>query len=267
MVTENKDIMPAKNKKKEFVVEPIPSKGGKFKQLEKYVTPPLPGSNGRSFVVSLLGPRGSGKSVFGVRVIQNCYRKAFDEVVIFSPNLYNDDNFREIMGYRNVYGSTHVDNDILDKLIEEQNRRMQSERAGMGICPVVLIWFDDEGGKLKSKELKRTISHLFTQGRHAKFCIMVSIQSLLQYEGILLSNTTSWVCWSLEKRSLDKVAKECATNLMDTKAMTKFINHATSQEPHSFAMIHNAGLPSDRCFVHTSKGFERYIQPDATEHK
>ena len=260
MVTENNDIMPAKNKKKDFVVEPIPSKGGKFKQLEKHVTPPLPGSDGRSWVASLLGPRGSGKTVAGVRMIQNCYRKAFDEVVIFSPNLYNDDNFREIMGYRNVYGSTEVNNDILDKLIE-------SERAGMGICPVVLIWFDNEGGKLRSKELQRTISHLFTQGRHAKFCIMVSIQGLVQYESILLSNTTSWFCWSLEKRSLDKVAKECATNLMDTKEMTKFINYATSQEPHSFAMIHNTGLPSDRCFVHTSKGFERYIQPESEGHK
>jgi hypothetical protein len=265
-VERNKSSMPRKGQKKDFVVQPIPSRGSKYKQLEKHIPYPLPGHNGKSFNLTLVGPRGSGKSVAGVRMIQQAFRKGFDEVVVFSPNLYNDDNFKEIMGLKNVYGSTEVDNEILDRLMKEQERRMQAERAGMGICPVTLIWFDDEGGKLKSKELKRAISHLFTQGRHSKFCIMVSIQSLLQYEGILLSNTTAWCCWSLEKRSLDKVAKECATNLMDTKAMSKFINYGTSREPHSFVMINtNGGLPADCYFVHTSKGFERYLTENEPE--
>lgn len=252
----------AKKPKKAFRIEPIHNKGdAKYAQLGKHVPYPLPGWNGKPFVMTLLGKRGSGKTVTLIRLIQAYAKGAFDEIAIFSPNVVTDDNYEELVGLENISIEAEVENDLLKRVIQFQKDRMEKEKAGLGACPVVLFVFDDEGGKFRSKDLKKAVSWLYTQSRHAKIGgIITCLQSLTQYDSLFISQTTAWVIWPYEARSLKKITKELATNLVGTEDLAAFINFGTALEPpHSFVYINTYGGRLEDCyFVHSSKGFEAY---------
>ncbi|KAJ3050601.1 hypothetical protein HK097_008406 [Rhizophlyctis rosea] len=249
----------APRKKKEFKVEPLPeSVNKKYQHLGKYVPYPLPGWNNKPFILACLAPTGSGKTNALVRLVQQVYHKCFDEVVCFSPHMTSDEFFHELRGLKKIVYSTECDNEILDSIIKEQKKRQEAEKAGFGRCPNVLLVFDDFGPDFRGRDLKKSMQWLFSQGRHAGIHgIICSVQSLLQFEGMLISQANAWFLWALEERSCDKVCKELATNLMSRKQLKAFIDYGTSREVHSCCYVNRkGGLPEDSFFVHTSAGFE-----------
>lgn len=256
--------MPRKTQKP-FKVEPIPEKvNNKYLHLGKHVPYPLPGWNNKPFILSLVAPFGGGKTNAMVRMVQEVYHSAFDEVVIFSPNFTADESFQVLRGLKKIVYSLECNNEILERLIQEQKKRQAAEKAGFGRAPNVLLVFDDFGPDFKTKDMKKNMLWLASQARHAGIHgIIVSLQSLLQFEGILVSASSAWFIWAVEERSCQKMCKELGTNLMSGKDLKKFIDFGTSRHAHSFCYINRkGGLPQDSYFIHTSDGFQKYLDSE-----
>jgi hypothetical protein len=264
-VKRNKSAMPRKGQKKEFRVEPIPEKvNKKYEHLGKHIPYPLPGWNNRPFLLTLIAGFGGGKTNALVRMVEEVYHGAFDEVVIFSPNFTADESFQVLRGLKKIVYSLECNNEILERLIQELKRRQAAEKAGLGRAQNVLLVFDDFGPDFKSKELKKSMLWLASQARHAGIHgIIVSLQSLLQFEGILVSASSAWCIWAVEERSCQKICKELGTNLLSGKDLKKFIDFGTSRHAHSFCYINRkGGLLKDSYFVHASEGFQNYFDSD-----
>jgi len=251
--------------KKPFKVEPIPEKvNARYQYLSKHVSYPLPGWNGKPFILTMVAPTGGGKTVGGVRLLQH-YHKTFDLIVCFSPHFTSDESFQELRGLKKIEYSLECNNEILERIIKTQKERQAAEKAGFGKCGNLLLYFDDFGPNFRGTDLKKSMQWLFSQGRHAGIHgIICSVQSLLQYEGMLISQSNGWFIWAVEERSCDKICKELGTNLMSRKQLKKFIDEGTSREAHSFCYINRKGeLPADSYFIHTNKdGFQKYFDSD-----
>ncbi|KAJ3050035.1 hypothetical protein HK097_008985 [Rhizophlyctis rosea] len=215
-----------------FEVQPIKIKK---KDSKKYahIEPPLPKP---PLAVTVLARRRQGKSTVVVNLLMNGgYIKAFSEIIILSETIDNDRTYSPLSKFDNVFvhdiKKHPIDNELLEAIWERQKQRYKEDRNND-----LLIVFDDLGNKMKSKEMRAWMNRYAQLSRHPGISYINCVQSILNCTSEQISNTTTWIIFSLDQRALTRVSETLATAEMDRKQLEKYIK-VNTEKKHSWIMV------------------------------
>jgi hypothetical protein len=192
---------------------------------------PLPGSGGECFVMTLIGPRSSGKSV----VINNlCLRDEmlrglFEEILIISPTIHSDSSSRFLIqeaGKENVYEA--YSEDIIQGLINSVKDKDKHERS------MKLIILDDVIGSIP--KYNSLVYNLTSKARHWSISMIISSQNLRELPPVCRNNTTHWAFFrSGNLKEIEKMMEELGS--LGSKENCLALYQECVEEPHKFMYI------------------------------
>jgi hypothetical protein len=133
----------------------------------------------KNFMMSIVGMRGSGKSVLTSNLLHNYYLKEFDYVIILNPSadLNGDYKFIDSMSVEirdrvHIFTKIKEFKDIITEVLQSQNDIIKGDCREN--CPRTLIIMDD---CLDSKIFSwgGVVEQIASRGRHSKLsCIIIS---------------------------------------------------------------------------------------------
>ncbi|KAJ3052573.1 hypothetical protein HK097_006042 [Rhizophlyctis rosea] len=176
-----------------------------------------------------------------------------DLIIILSPTLHLDPQWKAVSGYDNVVGGDVVDNEVLMGIVKAQKQRDDPTHPEENRCLLVI---DDSGNDFRWAKLRHMMNVLFTTFRHYGGNLICGIQSLQHMESTQISNSTQWCLFDTNQRSLKKISTDLATARMPEKELEEFIRDNTKR-PYSFVFI-DYTAPSDQQF---RVGFEDVYIP------
>lgn len=186
----------------------------------------MPGYKGKPFLMCVLGPVRSGKSVLINNLIYNenfGYCDMFEKVIIFSPTVEIDDSMRFINQDEDIIKFTGEDlenmDDILKSIIEEQKDTDKDDREH------ILIIIDDLIEKLKSK----TLSNLCSRYRHYKISLILTSQYYKSFSPIIRSNAGYWV---LYKSHVEKERNKIDDDFNMYPGFIRYYDEAVKEKYH-----------------------------------
>ena len=198
---------------------------------EREIPLPLPGSGGECFVMTLIGPRSSGKSV----VINNlCLRDEmlrglFEEILIISPTIHSDSSSRFLIqeaGKENVYEA--YSEDIIQGLINSVKDKDKHERS------MKLIILDDVIGSIP--KYNSLVYNLTSKARHWSISMIISSQNLRELPPVCRNNTTHWAFFrSGNLKEIEKMMEELGS--LGSKENCLALYQECVEEPHKFMYI------------------------------
>ena len=153
---------------------------------DREVPIPLPGSKGECFVMTLVGPRSSGKSVVINNLIlrDEMLRGLFERILIISPTIHSDSSSRFLIaeaGKENVYEA--YSEQIIQELIDSVKDKEKHERS------MKLIILDDVIGSIP--KYNSLVYNLTSKARHWSISMIISTQNLRELPPVCRNNTTN----------------------------------------------------------------------------
>ena len=76
----------------------------------------------------------------------------------------------------------------------------------------------------------------FSLSRHIKISFITCVQSILMCTSEQISNTTTWIIFSLDQRALTSVSEALVTAEIDRKELERYIK-VNTEKKHSFIMV------------------------------
>ena len=209
---------------------------------EREVPKPLPGSGGECFVMTLVGPRSSGKSVVINNLIlrDEMLRGLFEQILIISPTIHSDSSSRYLIseaGKENVYEA--YSEDIIQGLINSVKDKEKHERS------MKLIILDDVIGSIP--KYNSLIYNLTSKARHWSISMIISTQNLRELPPVCRNNTTHWGFFrSGNLKEVEKMMEELGS-LGSKDNCFNLYTHCV-EEPHKFMYVdHNYNVY--KCFT------------------
>lgn len=233
--------------RQQFVVEPLPWKS---KKVPKQLPHPLPVVG--KICWTCLARRASGKTLMLINLVR-AYKRQMDLIIILSPTLHLDPQWKAVAGYDNVIGSDTVDNEVLTQILQTQKARFNPEEPSAYQC---LLIIDDSGNDFRRAKLRAMLDVLYTTFRHYGGNLITACQSLQHMEGAQVSNSSQWCLWDTNQRQLKKIATDLATSRMNEKDLETFIRNNT-KAPYSFVFIDYTAPPEETFRV----GFDEVYRP------
>ena len=201
---------------------------------EREIPKPLPGSGGECFVMTLVGPRSSGKSVVINNLIlrDEMLRGLFEQILIISPTIHSDSSSRYLIaeaGKENVYEA--YSEHIIQNLIDSVKDKEKHERS------MKLIILDDVIGSIP--KYNSLIYNLTSKARHWSISMIISTQNLRELPPVCRNNTTHWGFFrSGNLKEVEKMLEEMGS-LGSKENCYELYTHCV-EEPHKFMYIdHN----------------------------
>ena len=198
---------------------------------EREIPKPLPGSGGECFVMTLVGPRSSGKSVVINNLIlrDEMLRGLFEQILIISPTIHSDSSSRYLIaeaGKENVYEA--YSEHIIQNLIDSVKDKEKHERS------MKLIILDDVIGSIP--KYNSLIYNLTSKARHWSISMIISTQNLRELPPVCRNNTTHWGFFrSGNLKEVEKMLEEMGSKENCYELYTHCV-----EEPHKFMYIdHN----------------------------
>ena len=186
---------------------------------QREIPKPLPGSGGECFVMTLVGPRSSGKSV----VINNLVLR--DEML----RGHSDSSSRYLIaeaGKENVYEA--YSEDIIAGLINSVKEKDKNERS------MKLIILDDVIGSIP--KYNSLIYNLTSKARHWSISMIISTQNLRELPPVCRNNTTHWGFFrSGNLKEVEKMLEEMGS--LGSKDNCYALYQHCVEEPHKFMYI------------------------------
>lgn len=215
-----------------FEVQPIRVKK---KDIKKYDHIPSPLAK-PPLAMTVLARRRQGKSTVVVNLLMNGgYAKAFSQVLILSETIEQDKTYAPLAKYDNVFvhdiKKHPIDNELLEAIWERQKQRFKEDKKND-----LLVVFDDLGNKMKSKEMRAWMNRYAQLGRHPGISYINCVQSILNCTSEQISNTTTWIIFSLDQRALTRVSETLATAEMDRKELEQYIKINTEKK-HAWIQV------------------------------
>ena len=192
---------------------------------------PLPGSGGECFVMTLVGPRSSGKSVVINNLIlrDEMLRGLFEQILIISPTIHSDSSSRYLIaeaGKENVYEA--YSEDIIQGLINSVKEKDKNERS------MKLIILDDVIGSIP--KYNSLIYNLTSKARHWSISMIISTQNLRELPPVCRNNTTHWGFFrSGNLKEVEKMLEEMGS--LGSKENCYALYQHCVEEPHKFMYI------------------------------
>ena len=209
---------------------------------EREIPKPLPGSAGECFVLTLVGPRSSGKSVVINNLVlrDEMLRGLFEQILIISPTIHSDSSSRFLIaeaGKENVYEA--YSEDIIQGLINSVKDKEKHERS------MKLIILDDVIGSIP--KYNSLIYNLTSKARHWSISMIISTQNLRELPPVCRNNTTNWGFFrSGNLKEVEKMLEEMGS-LGSKENCFELYNHCV-EEPHKFMYI-DANYNVFKCFT------------------
>jgi len=198
---------------------------------EREIPKPLPGSGGECFVLTLIGPRSSGKSVVINNLVlrDEMLRGLFEQVLIISPTIHSDSSSRYLIaevGKENVYEA--YAEDIIQGLIDSVKDKEKHERS------MKLIILDDVIGSIP--KYNSLIYNLTSKARHWSISMIISSQNIRELPPVCRNNTTHWAFFrSGNLKEVEKMLEEMGS-LGSKENCYQLYQHCV-EEPHKFMYI------------------------------
>lgn len=124
-------------------------------------------------VLVYVGRTKSGKT-FMMRDNLYHYRHSFDIVVVMSGSKETAIEFEQHIPALYIYDD--LDLDKIKEIYESNEEKVAQEMRGYGVAPRILFIIDDLGFKKKNILASEVIGRIFFNCRHAKICMMISVQ-------------------------------------------------------------------------------------------
>jgi hypothetical protein len=209
---------------------------------EREIPKPLPGSAGECFVLTLVGPRSSGKSVVINNLVlrDEMLRGLFEQILIISPTIHSDSSSRFLIaeaGKENVYEM--YSEDIIQQLIDGVKDKDKHERS------MKLVILDDVIGSIP--KYNSLIYNLTSKARHWSISMIISTQNLRELPPVCRNNTTNWAFFrSGNLKEVEKMLEEMGS-LGSKENCFQLYQHCV-EEPHKFMYI-DADYNVFKCFT------------------
>ena len=203
---------------------------------------PLPGSNGECFVLTLVGPRSSGKSVVINNLVlrDEMLRNCFKDIVIISPTIHSDSSSRFLIhevGKENVYEA--YSEHIIQKIIDDVKHQEKHERQ------MKLIILDDVIGSIP--KYNSLVYNLTSKARHWSISMIISTQNLRELPPVCRNNTTNWAFFrSGNLKEVEKMLEEMGS--LGSKENCYALYQHCVEEPHKFMYI-DTEFNVHKCFT------------------
>jgi hypothetical protein len=208
---------------------------------ERPIPEPLPGSDGECFVLTLVGPRSSGKSVVISNLVlrDEFMRGLFGEIIIISPTIHSDSTARYLInevGKDKVYEA--YSEQIIQDLIDSVKDKEKHERE------MKLIILDDVIGSIP--KYNSLVYNLTSKARHWSISMIISTQNLRELPPVCRNNTTHWAFFrSGNLKEIGKMMEEMGS-LGSPENCFNLYTHCV-EEPHKFMYIDNS-FNVHKCF-------------------
>ena len=208
---------------------------------ERPIPEPLPGCDGECFVMTLVGPRSSGKSVVISNLVlrDDFMRGLFAEIIIISPTIHSDSTARFLInevGKDKVYEA--YSEQIIQDLIDSVKDKEKHERE------MKLIILDDVIGSIP--KYNSLVYNLTSKARHWSISMIISTQNLRELPPVCRNNTTHWGFFrSGNLKEIGKMMEEMGS-LGSPDNCFALYNHCV-EEPHKFMYIDN-NFNVHKCF-------------------
>lgn len=198
---------------------------------ERELPLPLPGSGGECFVLTLVGPRSSGKSVVinNLLLRDEMLRGLFEQILIISPTIHSDSSSRYLIkeaGKENVYEA--YSEDIIQGLIDSVKDKEKHERS------MKLVILDDVIGSIP--KYNSLVYNLTSKARHWSISMIISTQNLRELPPVVRNNTTNWIFFrSGNLKEIEKMMEELGS--LGSKENCLNLYTTCVEEPHNFMYI------------------------------
>tara|TARA_R110002072_G_scaffold165892_2_gene319134 strand:- start:22592 stop:23479 length:888 start_codon:yes stop_codon:yes gene_type:complete len=209
---------------------------------DREVPLPLPGSKGECFVMTLVGPRSSGKSVVINNLIlrDEMLRGLFERILIISPTIHSDSSSRFLIaeaGKENVYEA--YSEQIIQELIDSVKDKEKHERS------MKLIILDDVIGSIP--KYNSLVYNLTSKARHWSISMIISTQNLRELPPVCRNNTTNWAFFrSGNLKEIEKMMEEMGS--LGSKENCYNLYNACVEEPHKFMYV-DSDFNVYKCFT------------------
>lgn len=229
-----------------FVVEPLPWKS---KKSPKEVPWPLPKPGEVCFCA--LARRQSGKTTVFCCLVR-AYRRFYEKIIVLSPTVMFDPKWKAISSYENVLFGEDVNNEVLERIAEDQKAIYKHDRPNENRC---LLIIDDSSTELKRKNLRYWFSKFTTMFRHWGGDLIWSCHALTYMEGAQIQNILQFAIWDLNRKALRKLVQDTATARVDEDALFKLIKENT-RTPHSCVFIDYTKNPDETFWINFDRPYK-----------
>jgi len=199
------------------------------------ITNPLPNFSDRSnFIMSIVAPTGSGKSVLISNIVRKFYYRKFDKIFFCSSNVNDDTKV-----YDNAYNSIEFDEnrtfqDINNEIIEYIKTDIESDEDFEKSDFRTLLIIDDLITSVANKKNTDVIKFIL-KSRHLKCSIIIISHKFNFLPTIIRNNLTDIILFrSKSKQELETIYKGIID--LDEEKWNQFYEYATN-EPFNFLYV------------------------------
>jgi hypothetical protein len=196
----------------------------------------------------ILAPSGSGKTVLLANLILKVYRRCFERIYVFSPNVNVDQTWEAVKTYQEdvmepresdkekLYYD-HYNTEDIENIIGTQSKvilHMKKQKHSHLFSVLVIV--DDFADDPSFSRHSKILHSLFTRGRHNSISTTVSTQKFTAVAPIIrVSATFLCVCRLRNTKNLETFLEELSA-LIPRKELIE-IYHLATREPYSFLYI------------------------------
>ena len=222
------------NKKKVSNLEIKPLSKSNIQSISD-ITNPLPNFSDRSnFIMSIIAPTGSGKSVLISNIVRKFYYRKFDKIYFCSSNV-TDDNKVYDNAYKSIeFDETRIFQDINDEIIDYIKMDIESDEDFDEKDFRTLLIIDDLITSVANRKNKEVIKFIL-KSRHLKCSIIIISHKFNFLPTIIRNNLTDLIMFrSKSKQELETIYKGIID--LDEDKWIQFYEYATN-EPFNFLYV------------------------------
>jgi len=186
------------------------------------------------WILSLVGPRRSGKSVRLKKLLKTELKGRFlaKNVFIICPTLDLNDDYKD---FSNVKKFSNVDKGLIEKIIDQQTKNIKM--YGIEKTPEVLLILDDCADS-NILSFKGVLDTLAIRGRHMKINVIITSQRLSAISRTIRLNTDIWYLYSPYNFSeLEQFLHEFIPSQYKKSAIRRVLEYFS--EPYRYIIIDN----------------------------
>jgi len=188
------------------------------------------------FLGILIGGVKSGKTTVLINLVYQCFKQAFDEIIFFSPNVWNDKIFdSNISKDDDITKISNLDNvdETVKEIVDHQQEIDKKDRKNL------IMIFDDVVGYIG----RSFLTYFTTRYRQLKISLVFSVQAFRSLPNIIRANSSFMIIFkTYNKKELEKIFDE----LGHIRDIEYYYENAT-KEKYNFMLVDLRNIKIYKC--------------------